>query len=147
MKEKEIYNDNRDNTLNKNQRLITKEFEFEFENGVLINNIILLERKILNYYLKILDNSNLNLKKEIFDNIADGNSSLTIYNNENYQELKILSYDLECKKYLTYDDENSEFPLSKEDLQENFFYFSNKVFNILYFSNYFYNFTKFCCNL
>lgn len=105
--------------------------DFEKENGIYIENIKCLEKKIFKYFeKKCYSNINFNQKFDNKTNFYD-QEIIGPHPEENENLSKIIEYkDDEGDNYLNiliYDEENLEHPSSKKDLEDNFFYYTSKV--------------------
>jgi hypothetical protein len=112
--------------------------ESESENGIKIEKIKFLEKQIFDFYFqKTFLNKNFNFHS--FNKrgyVSEQNIEDNILQNKEYKTIitdQIISIEKkeEEKSYLSsniYEDQEIlDFPLSKNDLEENFFFFSNKV--------------------
>ncbi len=103
----------------------------EKENGIFIEDIKLLQKQIFEYFDK---KGIYNINYTIFldldsrDTLKDREKKISINNNE--ENIKITNeYENDDNYFnsIIFDQESLDYPFSRKDLQENFFYYSNKV--------------------
>jgi len=107
---------------------------FEKENGIYIQKIKSLEKLIFEYYEKKGSYFKNNLNRHQMDLNINSSENEKFTNHIKFDEniLYTIKVDEDKENYLNLimnNQESPDIPLSKKDIEENFFYYSNKVLN------------------